>query len=221
MRRELEAAGFLPRLDDGNFANIKVDERGKIMKRLFLISICIVFVMASAALHAQEKKAPLGKGNFAVKLDYITFTDGFFDKSGREDDGLYIGLEGYGRIYENLYLGGEVGGALNITIFGEEISFVPIELNAKYAIELVPNLAVDFGAGVSYSYAKLEDLGPFGSGKERSDWLFGGQFFADLTYRINWFSIGINTKYQITQSFRDEGFDLGNWRIGAQMGIVF
>jgi hypothetical protein len=46
-------------------------------------------------------------------------------------------------------------------------------------------------------------------------------FFADLTYKIHWFSIGVNTKYQITQRFRDEGFHLGNWRIGAQIGIVF
>ena len=190
------------------------------MKRLFLISICIALVMTSAALHAQERH-PLGNGNFAVKLDYITFTDGFFDKSGREDDGLYIGLEGYGRIYENLYLGGEVGGALNITIFGEEISFFPIELNTKYAIKLVPNLALDFGAGVSYSYAKLKDHSLFGSDRERSDWLFGGQFFAELTYKIDWFSIGVNAKYQITQGFRDEDFDLSNWRIGAQIGVVF
>jgi len=40
---------------------------GKVMKRLFLISICIVFVMTSAALYAEER-VPLGSGNFAVKL---------------------------------------------------------------------------------------------------------------------------------------------------------
>jgi len=197
---------------------------GKVMKRLFLISICIVFVMTSAALHAQERlpqRVPLGNGNFAVKLDYIAFTDGYFDKPGHEDDGLYIGLEGYGRIYRNLYLGGEVGGAANITIFGEDISFFPVEVNLKYAIEAARNFAVDFGAGVSYSYAKLQDHSLFGSDRERSDWLFGGQFFAELTYKIDWFSIGVNAKYQITQGFRDEDFDLSNWRIGAQIGVVF
>jgi len=192
------------------------------MKRLFFISICIVFVMTSAVLHAQEKRVPLGNGNFAVKLDYITFTDGNFDKRGTEDDGLYIGLEGYAKILPNLYLGGEVGAATNIEIFGDEISFFPFELNSKYAIELVPNLAVDFGAGVSYSYAKLREHSLFfGVRNERSDWLFGGQFFADLTYRIHWFSIGINTKYQITEGFRAEGTNLNNWRIGAQIGAVF
>ena len=59
------------------------------MKRLFLISICIVFFMTSTALHAQEK-APLGNGNFAVKLDYIVFTNDHFDEAFNQDDGLYI-----------------------------------------------------------------------------------------------------------------------------------
>ena len=192
------------------------------MRRLFLISICIVFLMTSAVLHAQEKRVPLGNGNFAVKLDYIAFTDSGFDKRGTEDDGLYIGLEGYAKILPNLYLGGEVGGAVNVDVFGEEISFFPVELNSKYAIELARNFVVDFGAGVSYSYAKLQERSLFfGSGRERSDWLLGGQFFADLTYKIQWFSIGVNAKYQITEGFRNEGINLNNLRIGAQIGVVF
>lgn len=202
------------------------------MKRLFLILVCIVFVMTSGAIHAQEaaplddakeKKFPLGKnGNFAVKLDYIRFTDGHFKNSRVEDDGLYIGLEGYARIYPNLYLGAEVGGATNITALGgEDVSLFPIELNSKYAIEAAKNFVVDFGGGVSYSYAKIENHPFLGTASKRSDWLFGGQFFADLTYKIHWFSIGVNAKYQITQNFRDEGINFGNWRIGAQIGVVF
>ena len=191
------------------------------MKRLFLISICIVFVMTSAALHAQER-VPLGNGNVAVKLDYIVFTDGHFDNPGHEDDGSYIGLEGYGQIFPNLYIGGEVGQGFNIGILGEDISFIPIELNLKYAIEAALNFVIDFGAGVSYSYVELRDQSPFGSGwDERDDWLFGGQFFADLTYKIHWFSIGVNAKYQVTQDFRDDDFDLSNLRVGAQIGVMF
>ena len=191
------------------------------MKRLFLISMCIVFAMSSAALHAQER-IPLGNGNFALKLDYIVFTDDHFDKPGNEDDGLYIGLEGYGQIIPNLYLGGEVGQAINIGILGEDISFFPVDLNLKYAIEAARNFVVDFGVGVSYSYVELRNETPFSSGwDERNDWLFGGQFFADLSYKIDWFSIGVNTKYQITQSFRDEDFDLSNWRVGVQIGVMF
>ncbi len=191
------------------------------MKRLFLLSIIIVFILASTSVYAEER-APLGKGNFAVKLDYIVFTDDHFDNPGNEDDGLYIGLEGYGEIIPRLYLGGEVGGAVNISLGGEEISFFPIELNLKYAIEAAHNFVIDFGAGVSYSYVELRDQNPFGSGwDERDDWLFGGQFFADLTYKIHWFSIGVNAKYQVTQDFRDDDFDLSNLRLGAQIGVMF
>jgi hypothetical protein len=43
----------------------------------------------------------------------------------------------------------------------------------------------------------------------------------DLTYRINWFSIGLNAKYQATEDFNDEDLDLNDFRVGVQMGIMF
>jgi hypothetical protein len=191
------------------------------MKNLFLISIGIAFVLSSVKIHAQVI-APLGKGNLALKFDYIVFTDGFFDNQGNEDDGLYIGLEGYGKIAPNFYLGGEVGQAANISLVGEDIIFVPIEVNIKYASEFAHNLVVDFGAGFSYSYAALKQSFYVGTAaEERTDWLFGGQIFADLSYKINWFSIGINTKYQITQSFREEDLDFSNFKLGVHIGIIF
>lgn len=191
------------------------------MKKLFLFSIITGFIMASTSVYTEER-ARLGNGNFALKLDYIVFTDGHFDDPGNEDDGLYIGLEGYGEIIPNVYLGGEVGQAINISAGGDDISFFPIELNVKYAIEVTPNFIADFGAGVSYSYIELQYQPLFlPIWDERDDWLFGGQFFADLTYKIHWFSIGINAKYQVTQDFKDEDFDLNNLRLGAQIGIMF
>jgi hypothetical protein len=191
------------------------------MKRLMLFCLIGAFVVASTAVSAQEK-APLGNGNFAVKLDYIVFTDGHFDDVGNEDDGLYIGLEGYGKITSNLYLGGEIGTGTNIDLGGEEITFVPVELNLKYAKEAARNFVVDFGAGLSYSSVEIQYRPFFGAAREkRDDWLFGGQVFADLTYKINWFSIGVNGKYQITEDFKDEGIDLSNYRLGVQLGIVF
>lgn len=192
------------------------------MKRLMLFWLIGAFVMTSTVVRAQEK-APLGNGNFALKMDYISFTDDHFDEPDNEDDGLYFGLEGYGEITPNWYLGGEIGTATNIDFFGgESITFAPFELNLKYAKEAARNFVVDFGAGVSYCYVELhflEFLGP--NPEERDDWLFGGQVFADLTYKIRWFSIGVNGKYQITEDFKDEGIDLSNWRLGVQLGIVF
>jgi hypothetical protein len=191
------------------------------MKKLFLISKVIAIVITSATVHAQVV-APLGQGNIALKFDYIVFTDGFFDNLGNEDDGLYIGLEAYGKIASNFYLGGEVGQAANIALGGEEINFVPIEVNVKYTREFAHNFVADFGAGFSYSYAALKNIIFLVTiEEERDDWLFGGQIFTDLSYKINWFSIGLDAKYQITQSFKDEDVDLSNFRLGVHTGIIF
>jgi hypothetical protein len=188
---------------------------GEKMKTILLFSMCLIFIATSANVNA-ETKASLGKGNIAVKFDYIVFTDSQLDS---EDDGIYIGLEGYGRIMPNFYLGGEVGQAINVAVSGEDISFFPIELNVKYAFETVRNLVLDFGAGGSYSYAEIQHQTPFGDTQD--DWLFGAQFFTDLTYKIRWFTMGINAKYQITEQFKDESLDLNNFRLGIQFGAAF
>jgi hypothetical protein len=122
--------------------------------------MCLLFIASSASGKA-ETKAPLGKGNFALKFGYIVFTDSQLDKSGNQDDGVYIGLEGYGRIMPNFYIGGEIGQAVNVTAFGEDISFFPIELNIKYAFEPARNLILDFGLGGSYSYAEIQHQTPY------------------------------------------------------------
>jgi hypothetical protein len=177
------------------------------------------FVVVSTAVSAQER-APLENNNITMKLDYIVFTDDHFNNVG--NDGLYIGLEGYSRINPNIYLGGEVGAGTNIVIGGEEISFVPIELNLKYAKASARNFVADFGAGVSYSSVEIQYRPLFGAHLEkRADWLFGGQVFADFLFKIHWFSIGVNGKYQVTEDFRNEGIDLNNYRLGVQLGIVF
>ena len=187
------------------------------MKKLCLFSI-ISFVLVSTTVYSAER-VPLGNGNFAIKLDYITFTDDYW--SGQGDDGLYIGLEGYVEIIPNLYLGGEFGEGVNVSIFDKDITFVPIELNLKYAIETAPNVVIDFGAGASYNYAEIYIQNIFSTDIEEDDWLFGGQIFAGLTYKIKRFFMGINGKYQITENFKDEDFDFTNWRLGVQIGMMF
>jgi hypothetical protein len=191
------------------------------MKRSILFFFIGAFIVTSTVASAMEK-APLGNGNFAAKLDYIVFTDAHFDRGGNQDDGLYLGFEGYGNISPNLYLGGEIGTGFNSEIAGEEITFIPCELNVKYAKEAARNLVVDVGAGLSYSSVELQYSAFLGSAQEsRRDWLFGGQVFADLTYKIHLFTIGVNGKYQITENFKDEGIDLSNFRLGVQMGMAF
>lgn len=215
------------------------------MKRLWLMLIGIAFVMICANVQAQEK-APLGNGNLAVKLDYIAFTDDFFknppdEDLDAEDASAYVGLEGYGKIAPDLYFGGEIGySALDLGrwhLFFDHrdlvIDIMFTELNLKYAKDLGHNFVVDVGAGLSYdkatvTFEKHEWIGgthTVTESREETDWLLGGQIFADLTYKIRWFSIGINGKYQVTEAFHDAttgyDFDLTNWRLGMQIGIVF
>ena len=203
------------------------------MKKILLLSLIIVFVFASTTLYAAEKY-DLGMGNIALKVDYINFTEDAFDKIDLKD-GVYVGLEGYYAIYPNLYLGLEAGWAgsknddtIDTDEFGEvdvdvDVTFIPVELNLKYAIPLDPNWVIGFGAGISYSYFKIEanDID-----EDADDWLFGGQVFADINYKINkeWF-IGINGKYQFTDDLEFDNIDsktsADNWRVGAQVGLMF
>lgn len=208
------------------------------MKKFLLLLLMVVFIFASTTLYAAEKYS-LGNSNVALKVDWISFTEDVFDKVDLEN-GIYLGLEGYYAVYPNLYLGMEAGwgGAENdkkITIFDERvkvktnINFVPIELNLKYAIEASPQWIISLGAGVSYSWFDVQlDVGS--QDADNDDWVFGGQVFADVTYKMNkeWF-IGINGKYQFTEDleFKVKGKDIDtdtsadNFRIGAQIGMMF
>jgi len=194
------------------------------MKKLMLV--CLVGVLAVApAVVCGAERAPLGDGNLAVKVDYLEFTDNDFDNTDL-DSGAYVGLEGFFELTHNLYLGGEVGyvkteDSVN-DIFGVDVdldlTYVPVELNAKYAIELAPQFVFDLGGGICYNYAKLEaSVG--GSSEDDDEWLFGGQFFVDLDYTLNSVFFGINAKYQMTEEWDGTAFD--NWRIGGQVGIMF
>lgn len=105
-----------------------------------------------------------------------------------------------------------------------EVTFVPIELNLKYAFDAAPNFVVDLGAGASYNYIKGK-LTVDGISGDENDWLLGGQVFADLNYRSGAFFLGINAKYQTTEDFeiKNTGYKLSgnNWRVGGQIGIMF
>lgn len=193
------------------------------------VAICIFGLLSILCTtgYAQED-APLGNVNFALKLDYISFTHENFDS---DPGGVYFGIEGYKRLNRNwrlqgkplhLYLGGELGYAYNGDfLLGEDISFMPVELNLKMANQVVHNLIIDFGAGLSYCYTKVESHSLFSASETEDDWQFGGQIFADLTYNMAFLSIGCNAKYQITEDFKDGDVDLGNWRVGLQIGATF
>ncbi len=213
------------------------------MKRFLLFSLMVGLVLVFSSAYAEMRgpsRAPLGFGNFALKVDYIDFTDSDL-KDLDVDTSAYVGIEGYTAIAPNLYLGMEFGYAnpdggvrrlVSIPFLGifnvdgnidTDVTFAPSELNLKYAVNASPNLVIDFGAGISTTYVEIEqtittpDYIIFFSD---SDWLFGGQFFVDLNYTVNQFFLGINAKYHVTEDFEDFT-NFSNWRIGGQVGIRF
>jgi hypothetical protein len=185
------------------------------MKKSVLVAAVALVAAAPVVLHAQDT-APPGKGNVSVKFGYVVFAEG-----ANEDDGIYLGLEGYGRVAGNLYLGGQVAAAYSIGLFGDDMTLVPLEVNVKYARGVGSNFVVAGGVGLSYSYAEYLEVMIPGPSVTHDAWLFGGQIFADLVYRINWLDFGISAKYQLTQDFEEVGADFSNLRLGVQLGVVF
>ena len=186
------------------------------MKRSLVFFFTGGFLMISSVACAVEKE-PLGIGTIAIKLDYINFTDSVIETFDY-DSGLYIGVEDYFKVVPNFYLGAEVGYANpdGSTLGGTELTFIPVEVNSKFARELTPKLIVDLGAGISYIYVEEEFIT-----SSFDDWLFGGQFFADLNYKTGNFFFGVNAKYQFTQDFKDVNYNYTNLRIGGQAGFMF
>lgn len=190
-------------------------------------------MLATTSAYAADRYA-LGMSNVALKVDYFSFTDDVFDNIDL-DNGVYIGLESSYAIMPNLYLAVEAGwaGTSNdgdVVILGHptnvdiDVTYVPIELNLKYAVEFAPSWVFGMGAGASYNYFNIE-ANRLDSDEE--DWLFGGQVFADLTYKTwSWF-FGINGKYQFTEDIEIGSQDVetdtnaNNFRVGAQIGITF
>ena len=195
------------------------------MKKLILISTLILsFVFVQAAV-CNAATNPLGIINFGVKVDYIGFTDDFL-KDADVDTGVYVGAEIYSIILPYLYLGLEAGYSNpdgNVGGIDTELTYVPVELNAKVAFEPVKNLAIDLGGGVSANYAELKtSVGSLPPVSE-DDWLWGGQFFADINYIAGGVVyIGINGKYKFAEKGL-KGYDvtLSNWMVGGQIGFKF
>lgn len=211
------------------------------MKRLSLLLI-VLSVFFCAASSASAQTYPLGYANAAVKVEYFRF----MDDSIRElnaGDGIYVGVEAYKQLFlPNLYLGAQIGWAGSsgdVTVplylgqagptlnFTTDVSYVPIEFNAKYAIPLDPSLTLDFGSGFSINYfdVSVKENNIFRTSGSNDDWVMGGQFFADLNYKYaNWL-FGVGIKYQLTDNMTlgGVGTDTGadNLRLGVQTGFSF
>lgn len=200
------------------------------MKRLIVLSLLAVMVFMTTSAEA-EQKYPLGGGNVAVKVDYLRFTDSEM-KDLNLASGVYLGVEAYVPVWNpNLYLGVESGygwssGDLDVLGFNVDLdaSYVPIEFNAKYVVELNPCWTLDLGAGISYNYFSL-DAKTNGFSGDEDDWLLGGQFFAGVNYKMDQWFFGADVKYQLTEDISFDGMDTdvsaSNLRVGAHIGFMF
>jgi hypothetical protein len=206
----------------------KIVIRRRFMKKLILISTLVLsFVIVPAVVG--NAASPLGIVHFGAKIDYIEFTDSFL-KDADVKKGTYFGAEIYSIILPHLYLGLEAGysnpsGTYTDAIFGSidtELTYIPIELNAKVAFEPVKNLAIDAGGGFSINYAEMKGS-ILGVPLTENDWLWGGQFFADINYIAGGVVyIGINGKYKLAEKgLKDYDVTLNNWMIGGQIGVKF
>jgi hypothetical protein len=188
------------------------------MKKLILVFLIGAFVMASTNLFAAEESA-LGWGTVAVKVHRINFTESEFDDWNVDKDWFY-GLELYGEVARNWYVGAETGytkSSGSEQMVDVDVTYIPVEVNVKYAIQVNPRFVIDLGAGPSYNYGKVKLKSPID--EKTSKWKFGGQAFIDLNVVLDRFFFGLDGKYQITQKYGDVAFD--NWRIGGHLGVKF
>jgi len=191
-------------------------------KAVFLISLITSLIVVSTAAHPAELN--LGPNNFTVKLDSIQFNDNALEDF---NNAFFLGLEGYGDLGKNFYLGAEVGYVdkeVKTEIAGtqanRELIFIPIELNLKYTVKVVSRLIFDVGGGFSYNYSR-EKISGAGESSTVNEWLWGGQGFIDLNYKVEQFFLGANLKYQLTKNGRDLGHNFDNLRVGGQIGVIF
>ena len=122
------------------------------------------------------------------------------------------------RISDRLYLGGEVGYARtegSIPLVETELTYVPIELNLKYARAANPIVAIAYGGGVSYNFVEVEQNCLGTCFAEEKEWLLGAQVFGGIHLNFTRVILGAEAKYQLTEE------DLDNWRLAVQAGYKF
>lgn len=190
-------------------------------KTLFFLTAAL---LALAATALAGEKAPVGKG-LALKVDYIEFTDGFISDNDI-DKSVYLGVEGYARVAEQIYFGLEAGVANpSGTVNGRktDLTYVPIEINAKYVSDFLPGVGLAIGGGMSANHAS-EKVVSNGTVFDNSGWVLGGQVFGEALYTQGNFFAGLDAKYQFTDNLVENGVPahrFSNWRIGGLAGLFF
>jgi hypothetical protein len=204
------------------------------MRKMPFFAVLLAFVVILFSANANAEKYEMGAG-VSLQVDYIHFMDSVIGDL-KAQNGVYVGVEAYKNFFSpNFYLGVGVGMAgasgrlsgiaLGVDTLDTDISYVPIEFNAKYVFPLSPCWNLGLGGGFSINYLDVSiEASRLGS-ISNNDWLWGGQFFAELNYKYRNWAFGLNVKYQLTEEvhlFRyDPGVSADNLRAGGQVSFNF
>jgi hypothetical protein len=190
------------------------------MKKRLLLVLLVVLPTCFAAGPAQAGNILLEPGtSYNLKTGAI----GFFSGAAADlavESAPYLGLEAFRQISDRLHLGGELGYARSsgsIPLVKTELTYVPIELNLKYAATVAPLLDFTLGGGFSYNYVRFtaDCLGTCFAAEE--EWHPGIQLFGGIQLNaLRYLLLGVEGKVQV-----NEEKDLDNWRLTAQAGYRF
>ena len=203
-------------------------ERKSPLKRILIISVCFV-IAVSGPLMAQEESL-LGRYHGSVGFDYVLMQH---DTFAFDDAGIRLLMKGYGHLGDDWYLGGEASAGGNLSLFlAPSIGTVALEVNGKRAFGLTRHLILGLGAGVSWTNLEYIDShwSLFSETPEErvEDWVLGAQVFADLTFRIEWATVGLSVKQTVTQDVDvveqlddiESDWDVSSLSIGVQAGFL-
>ncbi len=174
------------------------------MKKLTLtfISVLIVSFLAKPSFAEDmpypSKEMPLGESTLSISIDGHTFTHDDAAYYGL-DSGIGTSVEGYLAVAPKIYIGASLGYAISEGSFiwmdsanvghkiDTELTYTPVEVNAKYLIELSPELLLSLGGGFSKNYLKekraMKLSGVYTDILRTTDTVSGHQLFAEVVYR--------------------------------------
>lgn len=180
---------------------------------------------AETALHPGE--SPLGRHHFWFKFGQTDFRDDTVAVWG-VDQGTYYGLEYYYAVGPAYHVGGEIGATSaegGVTSDSESIrdfGFYSLEFNNKWMFDLHHGGAADIGFGGAVFWVDGEEVAFWDGGESfvpLASFGYGAQVFADLTWRVNHFLIGVDAKYQF--AFDWLYLNYSNLRFGVHVGMAF
>lgn len=199
----------------------------KVIENLIIMQVLIFLIILlwdGVCQGADYRQKDWESGFIGLKIDYIHFSDSILEDNDIEEGG-YLALETNGRIFPRFYLGGEIGFSYIDSSYDDtdtKLTFVPVEIHMRYRFELSRRFNLDIGAGVARCFYNVEIAAETTEDGEDSDKssVWGAQASVDLNSKFDWFYIGANAKYQITEDITDD-INLNNYRVGVQFGIAF